>query len=469
MGSWLSIYNNTMWGVGNQMARIADLQEQISSGTRIRRTSDDPSDAYRVLSLRSDVEQFTQYNDNIGEVQTSLKQADNSINQLSKIMTRAKQLITQGASGTYMNNNRKAIAGEINELLEQAVGLGNTNVLGRYIFAGEYSTRPPYKVTRDANGKIENVSYRGSFAERPVLVASGVKLSGQLVGDEIFRNHERTDPVLVGDKTGLKVGSGTSSARGNFWMKISHAETEFSSGPITSGTDSSHDTIVGKHKITIAGNKAKLDNGAEVAFTAGADNVKLTSDDGSVIYVNLSAATDGTFDVVGKADLKIGNKTQRIDTADFDNENLAIKTADDRILYVDARALKKEGSVGVNVAGTSDIFSTLVEIRNTLNNVNSLDSGELSKALELCKVSVDKTNTAFLQRATMVGGRLASLDIVKSTLNEMKFLAKSEADVTAQADIVTVTTNLARTQTLYEMSLMTAKKALSTTLLDYLR
>ena len=469
MGSWLSIYNNTMWGVGSQLSRIADLQEQISSGTRIRRTSDDPSEAYRVLSLRSDVEQFTQYNDNIGEVETSLKQADNSIRQLSKIMTRATQLIAQGASGTYMNNNRKAIAGEIDELLEQAVGLGNTNVLGRYIFAGEYSTRPPYEVTRNASGKIEAVNYRGSFAERPVLVASGVKLSGQIIGDNVFRNHERSDPQIVGDDTGLKVGTGTSSARGNFWMKIKHADTEFVASPITSGTDSSQDTIIGKHQITITGNQAKLDNGTAVTFAAGANNVKLTSDDGSIVYVNLSAATDGTFDVVGKADVKIGNQTHRLETADFDKENLPIKTEDGRIFYADTRSLKKEGSVGVNIPGTADIFNTLLEIRNTLNNSNNLNSSELSKALDLSKKSLDKTNTAFLQRATMVGGRLASLDIVKNTLDEMKYLAKSEADVTEQADIVSVTTNLARTQTLYEMSLMTAKKALSTTLLDYLR
>ena len=472
MGSWISIYNNSMWGVHKQTYHIADLQDQISSGNRIRQASDGPSDAYRILSLRGDVAQYTQYEENINEVKISLGQADNSLQQLSDINTRVTQLISQGASGTYSQANREAIAGEINELLEQALGLGNTCVLDRYIFAGENSMEPPYEATRNSSGDIVSVEYVGSNAERPVPVAQGVTLSGQIVGDDIFRTDSRQDPEFVGDSVGIKNGRGTSSATGDFWMNISHAQTAYPTVPdsgLQAGTNSNADTLVGTHSVTISGDKIKLDNGSEVTFAAGDTNVKLVSDDGSILNVDVSAGvTDGTYDITGLAEVEIDGQKQQLTAEEMASDNVAINTPDGKILYIDATELDDSGDVGVHVPGTGDIFNTLVYLRDSLINKDGLDETQQMEAIKQAQVALDETGTGFVQRSTMIGGRLGSLEKVEETLDEMKFLAENEASATEEADIVELTTDLARTQTLYQLSLMATSKALSTTLMDFI-
>ena len=74
MGGILSnTYNNIGFALSLHTEQLARLQEQISTGSRINRASDDPSAAYRVLGLGSQNKSLGNYITNLSETTELLK------------------------------------------------------------------------------------------------------------------------------------------------------------------------------------------------------------------------------------------------------------------------------------------------------------------------------------------------------------------------------------------------------------
>ena len=206
MPSWIRIYNNTSFALHRQMEQMARLQEMAASGSRLLYASDHPGDAQRIMGLRSDGRQWEHYSKNLETVMSNLEAGSAALQQVTSLLTRAKEVTTQAATGTYGPEMRTAIAEELNGLLEQALSLANHRNAGQYVFAGENVLVRPYEATRQ-NGRIVEVSYNGSSREIAAAVAPGIEQSGVLVGEQVFRSNTRQAPELVG-QTGAALGAG---------------------------------------------------------------------------------------------------------------------------------------------------------------------------------------------------------------------------------------------------------------------
>jgi len=136
MSGWGTIFNTTRQMLQHHSERLAQLQETIASGARLRRASDGPTDTFRLLGLRTESHSLQTYGDNLARVSDSLDISSSVLSKMSETLTRVRELVTQGASGTYSVENRKPIANEINSLLEQLVSLANTKHGGRHLFGG---------------------------------------------------------------------------------------------------------------------------------------------------------------------------------------------------------------------------------------------------------------------------------------------------------------------------------------------
>lgn len=472
MGSWGSIYNNAMWGIAYHTNTLARLQEQVSTGSKIIRFSDDPANANRIATLVDTAKSLEEYSNNIGEVELLLSEADNSMSSVSDLVNRANVLLTQAASGTYTGQNREGMAAELNEILEQVVGLSNHKVLGQYVFAGADSRNPPYTVTRE-NGKITSITYDGSQFEQPVPVGPGVKISGQLVGDSIFRSDNRQDPIFTGN-TGAAGGVGTSNVRGHLWLTVTHTTTNFRTAAtgLMPGTSSANsDTILGDQSITIdtAGKTISLNGGPAVSYIGTETDLQLTNSSGDIAYVNTTGVlANGTFDITGYGELSIDGGTAV--AIDFSDDNISVPGSQTGVfLYVDGRSISRIGTEAVRISGTHDLFNTLVYARDMMLNAKSLSIDEQTDAMFQAGESLNEVGRKFRQQMTIVGGRLGGLDQLSKTLDNLQFNNTSEASSLQQADIVELAMELARTQVLYQASLQVAGKTLSLSLMDYIR
>lgn len=130
------IANNSLRHLSNTYGRLGMLQEQLNTGIKISRPSDDPVVAMKSLAYRTNVKQNEQYKRNFTEAHNWIDNSDAALDQATKAMQRIRDLTESAANGTLDQSQRDAIAEEIKELTEQLANIANTEVAGRYIFNG---------------------------------------------------------------------------------------------------------------------------------------------------------------------------------------------------------------------------------------------------------------------------------------------------------------------------------------------
>ncbi|MDX2030117.1 MAG: hypothetical protein SF339_05585 [Blastocatellia bacterium] len=128
--------------------RIAAAQEQVASGKRINRPSDDPAGAGIVLRVRSAQAAVEQFEENAGTARETLLAGDSAIEAYELALDRARALLTQGASGTVPAGVRQTLAIEIDNLRGRVLGLANQRYGDQYLFGGTRQEVAPY----DSNG-----------------------------------------------------------------------------------------------------------------------------------------------------------------------------------------------------------------------------------------------------------------------------------------------------------------------------
>jgi len=200
--------STTLANVQKSTANMSRLQEQISTGKKVNRASDDPAGARKILSLRSEDLRLDQYASNIQTATQSLDFSAAALQNTSDIVQRITELTMQGVSDSTDQNGRTIIANEINQLLETIMQSANAERLGRYTFAGTKTTTIPFVASRDSNGNISSVSYNGNRENVEYNVGPNTNTIVNLTGDEIFMQ-SRVFDTIVNIRDNLADGSVT--------------------------------------------------------------------------------------------------------------------------------------------------------------------------------------------------------------------------------------------------------------------
>lgn len=134
----------TLSGLQRQMKALDEVSRQVSTGIRVNRPSDDPVAAAGVMRSSSGLEALTQYRRNVQAGQSRLTVEDSTLDQLGNALSRAKELGLAQASGTSSTATRLATKAEVDQLVDFAKDLANTQHAGSYLYGGQYADRAPY-------------------------------------------------------------------------------------------------------------------------------------------------------------------------------------------------------------------------------------------------------------------------------------------------------------------------------------
>ncbi len=178
--------STTLANVQKSTANMSRLQEQISTGKKVNRASDDPAAARKILSLRSEDLSLDQFSANIQTATQALDYSASSLQSTSDILQRITELTMQGVSDATDQSGRTIIANEIDQLLDTIMQSANTKRLGRYIFAGTETTTEPFVTIRNSNGKISDVTYQGNRETIEYNVGPNTNTIVNLTGEEVF-------------------------------------------------------------------------------------------------------------------------------------------------------------------------------------------------------------------------------------------------------------------------------------------
>lgn len=170
----------------NQTA-LARTQESLSTGKKVNRPSDDPVGASQVIRLTEELDKLGQYKRNNDLVMGSLEQQEAVLFNINSSAQRARVLVQQAGSGIMSVPDRRAIAGELEQIRNEILDLMNSSdAQGNFFFSGSQSRLPPFSLTPAVGG--EQILYAGDTTDNQVALSDSVRVQSTTNGFELFED-----------------------------------------------------------------------------------------------------------------------------------------------------------------------------------------------------------------------------------------------------------------------------------------
>lgn len=182
------------------------LQEEVSSGLDVTEPEDNPAIMAQVLNLQTNSDANTQYQTNINQLQSAASTSATAMNSLQSITSQVSEIATQAGNGTTSTSQMSAYAEQVQQLLQQAIQLANTqDADGNYIFGGTATNTQPFVATTNADGDVTAVTYQGNTSVAESQVGPNTSVTAQVVGE----NTSGTGPqgLFVDSRTGANLFS----------------------------------------------------------------------------------------------------------------------------------------------------------------------------------------------------------------------------------------------------------------------
>ncbi|MEN6522755.1 MAG: hypothetical protein ABFD14_03420 [Anaerolineaceae bacterium] len=151
--------NNVIQYIDEIKNRIDATQEQIASTKKFQTPSDDPITASTCLQLKSSLSISEGYQNTANTISDWMATTDFNLEQLSVLARKASNIVLSGLNGTIDAAERKSsLANEINEMLHQAIDIGNSKFQNSYIFAGVRVDQPAFVLIDEDTIKYQGIS-----------------------------------------------------------------------------------------------------------------------------------------------------------------------------------------------------------------------------------------------------------------------------------------------------------------------
>ena len=178
---------------------MSELQKQNASLKRINAPSDDPSGSAKLMTIRNDSIDNSQFEKNSNLAKTFLNYTDSSLEDVTNILVRAKELaLGQASAAANGPSSRLMVAEEINNLMNELSSVANRRLGDRYIFSGYKTNQQPF----DEKGR-----YAGDDGKIMVEVQKDVFVGMNLPGREVFLGANQVDPTAPNGVRGLEEGA----------------------------------------------------------------------------------------------------------------------------------------------------------------------------------------------------------------------------------------------------------------------
>lgn len=379
----------------DQQSKLSKVQQQVSTGLRVMKPSDDPVASAQLINFQNVKRQVEQYQANSGAATARLSLESGVLEGVTEVLQRARELAVYGNNGSQTNETRSYIAEEIDQLNEELMGLANTiDAEGEFLFAGSKGRFRPF--SRDVKGQYV---YSGDDTQRSIKIGPRRTIPVNDTGTEVFRKiREGNGEFVVRESPNNKgsgvVDQGTVSGEYNhgvFAIIFDKKESPHWNEPLTYKViDEKGQVIVPPGTKFVEGNDIKFE-GVQF-FIQGKPEV------GDFFVIRPSGHKDA-FTML--SDLSKALKQARSgdsEKAHLHNEvNLALSGIDaslDRSLDVSAdvgtrlRALDNQKRINEDF---------LIQLASMQSNVEDLDYGKAMTEFNLRKAGLDASQKSFVR------------------------------------------------------------------------
>lgn len=190
--------------MSQNLRRLQQTQQQIASGKRIAKPSDDPLNVAEAMRIRSQARSTQMYQRHASDARGRLDIADNTLSTVNVRLTRVRDLVLTAVNGGTDSGARSALGAEIAEIRSELLGLANSVLQGSALFGGTIGAAASY----DNAG-----TYLGTSGYELRSVGPGVTIEVGVPGPEVFGpDTDNLFNVLTDLASAVSSGTGIASA-----------------------------------------------------------------------------------------------------------------------------------------------------------------------------------------------------------------------------------------------------------------
>jgi flagellar hook-associated protein 3 FlgL len=494
---------NSLQNIFRITENLFKAQQEIASGKRINRPSDDPAGMRDALLLRTGVGQAKQFIRNIDNNRIFIQAGDTSLQSIDLNLIRAKELTVSELGGASTAETRGFAASELDQIISQVFETANTKVKNQFIFSGTNFRVPPF--SSEASGAV----YLGNSESFQVGVADNISIDFSIPGSQVLAtdlNPQITNNTLVSSLNGgagITPGSISISDRagntasisinsmdtiGSVISNINSAGVNVtasinSSGnglqlvdnstvitqsmtvsEVSGGSTAMELGILGKRDGTLSGSDLNpaMTNSTLISNLEGGNG--LTLNDINIVNgaasgtVTLSSATTmgDVINLINNAGL---NVTASINSA---GNSLQITSNDSSTVAVVRNVGTDETAESLGLGGGKNIFTTLYKLRDAFQKD---DTSAILASLDTLDSSLASVNNS----RAVIGASLSRVDN-SSFVHAQEFVDRTnQLSKVEDADAIQSASDLANLQFALQATLSSTAQILQPTLLDFLR
>ena len=175
------ITKSLLSSINRNRESMHSIQESITTGKEVERSSDDPVQFFRANRFRQSVKQNEQYLENVqdaeGWLQATASNLDSMLNQVMTLRERA----VQSANDSLSAENRLHMASEINNIVEDLVNMANESFLDKNLFSGT-KTKIENPFLFDGN----SVEYQGNTGKINRRISENFTININVTGQDLL-------------------------------------------------------------------------------------------------------------------------------------------------------------------------------------------------------------------------------------------------------------------------------------------
>jgi flagellar hook-associated protein 3 FlgL len=494
---------NSLQNIFRITENLFKAQQEIASGKRINRPSDDPAGMRDALLLRTGVNQANQFIRNIDNNRIFIQAGDTSLQSINLNLIRAKELTVSELGGASTAETRSFAATELDQIISQVFETANTKVKNQFIFSGTNFRVQPF--SSEASGAV----YLGNSESFQVGVANNISIDFSIPGSQVLAtdlNPQITNNTSVSSLNGgagITPGSISISDRAGNTASISVNSTD-TIGSLISNINSAGVNVTASinsngNGLQLVDNNSVITQSLKVSEVSGGSTAMelgilgkrdgtlsgsdlnpvmttstlisnldggngLTLNDINIVNgaasgtVTLSSATNlgDVINLINNAGL---NVTASINSA---GNSLQITSNDSSTVAVVRNVGTDETAESLGLGGGKNIFTTLFKLRDAFQKD---DTFAILASLDTLDSSLASVNNS----RAIIGASLSRVDN-SNFVHAQEIVDRSEQlSKVEDVDAIKSASDLANLQFALQATLSSTAQILQPTLLDFLR
>ena len=392
------MHQGAMDAMSKQHGKLSRTQQQVATGQKIFKPSEDPVAASRVVNMKDTLASVEQQQSNINSARARITLAEGVLNNVVESIHRVRELTIQANNDSQNESTRLFIADEVKQIQESILNLANTtDSNNEFLFSGSLTRFKPF--SRNESGSFE---YNGDESHREVQISQSRRIAVDDPGSDIFleiKNGNGTFNIVSGPEnmgTGIiDPGRASGDYIGETYAIVFDQSFEpYAENSISKKIPLTYSVVDAKGNVLKAG--IAFEQGKEIEFRGVHTSINGTPENGDYFVVNPSQNQD-IFTTLQQLIDALESKTPDL------NDKIGFHSAINRSLSNLTQALDNilltHGKIGarLNALDSQEVIndSYRLQIREVLSGVEDLDFAEAVSRLNLELTGLEASQKAF--------------------------------------------------------------------------